>query len=438
MEKLNYSFVIIRHDFILGGTYSLTHRIFSWCNLNGIDTFWIKTKGLEVSGNIIESFRTINTHIVDVEPIKFSYYSDFQKIPHLNFSSKNIIILTFDFNEFLLGESIRKRYTDCNIKNLLYIVHPKIYEPLNIGYKAKFIGHVFFKISKVVKKHYISRLIETNSIIFMSTLDYLSCLKSLNIVSNNKKYNVIRLSIAIPPIDTNQIIKKYSSKTFNIISISRLDFPFKGYLVGLIDNFINLKISYPKITLTIIGDGPGKDEILSKISNNKLHNDINYIENVPYDEIESFLRKSHLHIGMGTTILDASKFGVISVIALSFQTEDKAIGFFHNNVELLGANIKEYKGNIYSFYSLIEEVINYSKSEFVDYSLKSYNIVESDYNINSAMKNIFDIKCNESLKYSLLFCNLSKIFNLTLFFIINIKKKLDKKILKKNQMTYKI
>ena len=59
----------------------------------------------------------------------------------------------------------------------------------------------------------------------------------------------------IKPIDYAILDKRVERTEFNIITISRFDFPHKQYLLGLIDDFAKLKIRYPKIKLNIIGYG---------------------------------------------------------------------------------------------------------------------------------------------------------------------------------------
>ena len=64
----------------------------------------------------------------------------------------------------------------------------------------------------------------------------------------------------------NEILVKErfnNRKYFNIISVSRFEFPHKGYVLGLIDDFEKFSLKHKDARLKIVGSGPG-EHLLNK------------------------------------------------------------------------------------------------------------------------------------------------------------------------------
>lgn len=76
-----------------------------------------------------------------------------------------------------------------------------------------------------------------------------------------------------------------------------------------------------------------------------------------FEELDEYFNKAKLYIGMGTTILDASQRGIISIPVVSYTEELIADKFFHENDETLTLEASD-SNNILKLYDAIKR-LNY-------------------------------------------------------------------------------
>lgn len=116
----------------------------------------------------------------------------------------------------------------------------------------------------------------------------------------------------------------------NILTICRADFPFKEYVIGLIDDFQT--IDYPNTKLTVISYGSDINEVKKHISNNQK---IELIEKVDYNKLYNFYNRSDIYVGMGSTTIEAASYGIPVINANSYDRSFKSTGFFCDNPHAL-------------------------------------------------------------------------------------------------------
>ena len=113
------------------------------------------------------------------------------------------------------------------------------------------------------------------------------------------------------------MIKKAKRECFNIVSISRFDFPHKGYLLGLIRAYGRLKEKYPQVALCIIGYGPGKPLVEKEIKrlNKKAQQDLSLLGEVDSADFPKVLKEMHLNISVAGSVGVGARNGVLSIPA---------------------------------------------------------------------------------------------------------------------------
>lgn len=304
--------------------------------------------------------------------------------------------LFYNLEEFLLVNNI---LTNKNLVNLtfLYVVHPnntKIYSK-----KLIFLNRIFKKKFSII----LQNLIYENRIIFMDEM----CLNEFNkfygLNIDLKKENFFRL-----PIDDIGV-KKRSINELNclkLLTIARADFPFKGYIQGLIKD---LELVDYKVKLTIISYGPKFDQIKEWI--NKEHSstlEILLYGEKTYDELNRFYENTDLYIGMGTTVLEAAARKIPSVVVSPYTYDFKSSGFFHQNPFVVASDFNELTSGI----KYINQYNKMSQKEMLDSGIKSYNYFKEYYSIHTFVKKINNITFKPSfVKLNLLYILL---FNLRL------------------------
>lgn len=176
------------------------------------------------------------------------------------------------------------------------------------------------------------------------------------------------------PIKIVEDKAKERKDKFNIISVGRMEFPHKGYMVGLVDAFEAIKIHYDGVSLFYIGDGPSRYELEKRINNlpEKYKKDVHLLGFIKPDDLAYYFDKSHINISVAGGMTEGAKNGVISIPTRHYSYTCEVYGFLPDSIEY---NLSDEPGK--SVVPFIERVINMSDQEYVNYSKLSYDAVMS-------------------------------------------------------------
>lgn len=366
--------IIILRSGISGGTGTLSIRIGEWLVDSGYEVIYV--------------CQTIND-INNAESMKEKGIIVFRW--EINEIAKNIInaydgcqfiFLTYSLDEFLFVETLKKKLVIQ--KNILYVVHTfGLVKGVNYNSKIR-------KIIKFFYSNVIKRLIYNKSIIFMDNLCIEETEKYYDIRINKNDNIVFNLPIKVEEIDPIKIANKTKQNTFSILTIMRAELPFKGYIIGLIDDFRILSDIYENLTLTIVTFGADINAVYVKINElpDKIKCKISIYGKTPYEMLEEYFNQANIFIGMGTTLLDAVNHGVPSIVVQSYTYNSNSSGFFHNQPEMLVA----YEDKLVPTIELIKQVIQMSEYEYIDLCKIEYEALENYYNIDKFANNLVDKK----------------------------------------------
>ena len=310
--------------FIKGGVETLILRLTSYYEANG------------------------NNIIICCEDMIDEYKLLFSKT-NVNIISRNIInyellkniniVLTMNFEDFFFYYCYANKY-NMKYKNLLYVVAPRTlsHSPFYTHKKANYIGCVIYK-------KFVKRLFMNKNIIFMDEMCYRDSNNSLNFCEENSSLDFIPIPFDFPQFDIKKIDEKVFSrnKTFNILTVSRADYPYKGYHKGLIDIFKLISKKYSNVRLKIIASYDSEKSqkniyMLKKWINESGCRNIELIEGLCYKELLTEYEKSHLYIGMGTTLIEAAANYNIVIAVEPYKYQCISVDYFHNKVDWLGAD----------------------------------------------------------------------------------------------------
>ena len=193
---------------------------------------------------------------------------------------------------------------------------------------------------------------------------------------NSDEY-VFNLPIRIKEWDDADINAIRKHTPFTITTITRMDFPFKGYVLGLLGWF-TLNAEKYNLQLTIIGEGSDSGELMAVMNNmsDNLLSRITYIKNVPYNQLCSVFFKTDLYIGMGTTLIDAANDLTIAIPVKAYTRELLVDGLFSDNIDSILA--EQGSGD---FDELFMKVYSSSEDEFVNFIKHQYTMLKSAYDI---------------------------------------------------------
>ena len=388
----------------IGGSETLILRILKKILYKGIGVKLYCNKINENALNLFES------NDVEVCVIGSGFYGSFLK--ELNDSDT---LMVFGIQSFMACNNyIRKKNINCQF--FLYIVHPYT----TILFRNKQILNIVF--GKEYRK-IVQRGINNGIIAFMDEqcLNYAIKHMNLEISPDIQKECIIRLLLDnIANADFETIEKKAENRkdSFEILSVARADFPFKGYMRGLINQFSELKVRYPNIKLNIVS---ARDDVyilkswIEEKAAKGVH-DITLHLNVPYDELKKHYKKAHLYVGMGTTILEAASYGTISIAVAPYTYECNADCYFHQKPNWVLTEIGE--GN--DIKPLIEKIILLEDNEYKIMGNKTIEVFNDTYNSEKIVAQIINFNSNKNTidlgfvlsLYTLLYMGL---FNLKVF-----------------------
>jgi hypothetical protein len=366
--------VFFTQHFGMGGTETLILRLTKYYKSLGRRVILLTMNKLEA--NIIDDFEDVKPEYYLFENKKSEFF-DIDKPLTFHKSELPLIITEFLPEFFRCYLMFNKNKYGVDFKHKVYIVHP-----YSIFYGPR--------AANLLAKKMIELFLRKQALVFMDNVCVEACITHYQL-SKNHNFKVLHL-----PIFLNEEEGVNSrNENLSLLTICRFEFPFKGYVLGLIRSFEILSKKVPSITLTIVGNGNDKFEVDKLINSlpEEVSSKIKLINGIPYSKIEKLIRVCDIYIGMGTTILDAANQNKICITAVAYQLDNKAVGFFHENYATVGEVSNPSK--IYSnFVTLLEKVIYCSDLEFKEMSLSSKKALKEHYDIKKIGKELITIPEN--------------------------------------------
>ena len=281
------------------------------------------------------------------------------------------------------------------------------------------------KMADFIYRPWVRRMVKRHQMFFMDEITREEYIKHYN----EDSYVSEKALIKRLPIIINDSIKfKEKKHNMSILTACRMDFPFKGYVIGLVQDFYRLLKKYNNIELCIIGDGPNKEELKKVVSSlpKVVQNKITLISNVSYDKLLSYINCADILIGMGTTVLDAVNINTISLVAVPYQMENLASSFFDDDFKNVGDPYDENKRYL-TFYNEIEKIILMSNSDFIAKQKVGKRLLSEHYNIDTFIDELTRDDIPPFSDFDYLF---SKVLNNYMRIILYVKKVVKKIIYK--------
>ena len=370
----------------LGGVQTLMLRIGKHCRKEGISTV-VYCEEIN-SPQMKDALENEKIKVVEVKNAPAAAFKNVKK---------DDIFLTFSLYDYIecLVEK-RKKSIDNNF--FYYVVHP--YNTIHVTRLS-----ILNRITENSYKNIIKKSIKEGFLFFMDK----PCVQEYENYYDEKSDNakIIPLPMEIKPINYSEIDKRCENRIcdFNILSIARSDFPFKGYLKTLVNSFEKLYIKYPSTRMTIISDGEDVSLLKKWVDKVNAHcdNRIQLIEKVHPSMLEQYYEDASLYVGMGTTLLEACDKGVPSLPIEAYTYELKASGFF-NDVD---GRVSTMPGEGIDAMSYIEKIMNMTHVEYKELAMECRNTYEKKHDINLTYQYISSKKSNTIIKvpYIIIFEN---------------------------------
>lgn len=307
--------VLVYNNLVVGGAETLLLRQAKWASKNNevylvCNSITRKMKqsfdevGIEIIITNLKRVNSINKVISELEKSG----KEIDKVEFLDY------LMYFRFQFIQLIEKT-------NINAIYYSVLPTNSNFFSHFRKNKAISNLLDKYNHI--------FCYTNGIMFMDK-DCCDGFTKINKIEEiNKPNNIVLLPF-------EKYDAKKTSNEISILSIARADFPFKGYLFGLIDAYKEININN-KYNMTIISYGKHIDKLKDKINKSKV-NGITLIDETSPEELKKYYSKTKFYVGMGTTILEAANYGIPCILVAPNLYEFVSNETFDQNGQLVARN----------------------------------------------------------------------------------------------------
>ncbi len=339
---MNQTFLLIYSQLKTGGVETLIIRMANWLVNNGYTVKILLSKKAELDGLLDPRVK------IKYFGWKYFLFNDpfiSKLLTKMDFFKGIYVLYSFESNTCWMSTLIHKNL-DPKPKFITGVYQPNEY------YSSERKKKVFFptEISKMIKQ-----VIPKDAVLFMNEANKISVEKNLDL---QFKDNYFPLPIELPRY---LVVNDRQPKKYKIVSIGRLTY-FKTYNFTLLNTIKKLKQEYP-ITYEIYGYGPLENKIIEKIEELDLQENVFFKGKLNYKDLRNVFEDAYLFIGMGTSLIEASAYGVPSIIAIFNNYDTTCYGFFYNqnnyNVGEVVSGLEEV-----SFSEIIKQAIDWDEDEY--------------------------------------------------------------------------
>ena len=167
-----------------------------------------------------------------------------------------------------------------------------------------------------------------------------------------------------------EAVNRYEAEDFTIISPGRLEFPHKGFALGLLREYAKLKSRYPRLKLKFIGEGDGEEVLRRELAGmaEAVSQDVEILPMMPFEQLCEEYKKAQLNISVAGCASAGAKLGVITLPARHYTYECEVYGFFPESRPF---TTETKPGEPVAPY--IERVLHMSREEYLALSRKAYD-----------------------------------------------------------------
>lgn len=357
----------------IGGIEQIIVGIVEFMINHDVRVIWLKEINSKIHPSYMKIMKDKRVEIVDVSNNLLLWF----KHGTISLSSnEDIVILSFIFMSKVKAEWIIRENPTCNIRSIYVIPDTK-----GLAY------HIESNFNGILKKA-IYRLMRSIHNKWQKNHQLLFCaLKQIEALENNYNISVdkgaekiIKGMHPIPDLNYDTVKNRSRRENFNIITVGRLDFPHKQYIKGLVKSFARLKSKYPNISLTIIGDGHSRGELVKEINSyaNEIKKDVILLGTIAYKDLPQYMEKAHLNISVAGGVAIGAINGVVSIPARNYcKGECEVYGFLPDSIHF---SVSTMPGQLVDPY--IEKVIKMNDKEYMDACITSYHAYKDKEDID--------------------------------------------------------
>lgn len=368
---------------VYGGAQTLMLRMCTWLRSNNISAAIITDS--TANTEIVDRLRKID---VIIENVVRNEIQSYVKVLSKLRAYEELKVISF-VCDFYLEVEMAKKAGKLDFDNLMYCIHP---EAFNRGNSKSSIKSLLKKPIFNAYRNLFIKMNDNNALYIVDEVDTVESEKYLN-VSLNTKPEIIRLPMICKERSDFEAIIDEGYKGQVILTASRAEYPYKGYIFGLLDSFVELKKQYPELKMIIVSGGGDLEQLNKKINSlgDEIRSSLIIHKWMKYDSLLELALKCKLFIGMGTSVLD---------MALCYKP---AIAVKFNTYECIGDSFISDKPNYITTDDecsvraeiLIKKTLEMSKDEYRKESIKSFEAVKRVYDVDNCMNAFMNAKTKQ-------------------------------------------
>lgn len=367
-----------------GGIEKYIASLMRYAASNGHRVIWFTSKG--------NPEHAVQTGIADNPNIEKVFFADsrrkfFRKPPELNLNeAEEVVMISFTPEDYVWAEQFRYKYKCKTFYHHLilmnffgWLTYPEDEFNLNLLSKQR------AKFSNII-----AHKLDNNDNIRAFAEIQLANFKERYDLRYNVSSDKLLKSISVnSPLSEEELLSKAKARKdeFVIVACSRFAFPHKGFLIGLLGVFSEIKKKYHKTKLVIIGDGERDyfNSFYDKLDD-EIKTSIELKGFLEYNEMLEVYKQCHLCVAVAGALSAAASIALPALVARHDTLECETYGFYQD----AESTLKSDPG--FSIIPYIEKTINCTDEEYVLLGEKARERyiqlieVEPDYIINEINK----------------------------------------------------
>lgn len=295
-----------------------------------------------------------------------------------------VVILSWSFGDFIRSFLVKKAFPKSHIRCFYIIPHfcGQDYYPFEIPTSSLKNKICFLKdIIKVFNKRMYVQWINAGCVLYHSADHIFALENKLGIHIAEQYRRLVPCLVDNFDLLEEDIKNRYYNDEFIIVTAGRNEFPHKGFFIGLIRAFVELKHKYQQLRLKVVGFDKNNKMIrdeLNKYSSDEIES-IEFIPPVSLENLKKLYNNCNLCIAVAGCAYYAGSVGLVTLPARHYSYTCEVYGFFPES-----KNKTTSCDSGYQVQPFIEQVINMKYEEYRNLSWKIFrsyekSTVDADY-----------------------------------------------------------
>lgn len=300
-----------------GGIENLIYDIVRNADNNRFDFVWISDWQSILAKEYEAEFIRKSVKVIKCETRGFSW-AKHEKIDYSGY--KEAVILSFNVYDHARAIEMAHKKSDSGVKVFPCFYLPHFTSPIVLPEQAFYgvVRKLVKKAMKIVYYHWYRnrQLCDTSDGTHVKAVigNYKLSSEGIEV----KRFPIMR---EWAEFDEEKVRERYKREEFVILTAGRMVFPHKGYLIGLIDAFVNIHKIHKNVKLVIVGEGEGENIVKEKIKtlSKEARECISVRGNMEMSRLRALMQECNVNIAVAACAYESIILGVPTLVARHYS-----------------------------------------------------------------------------------------------------------------------